>query len=121
MNETNYAIRSVRDYVRLEREARRRVQAEERTIELKHGNETFIIEKKQLMQKVLELVPGARPITGKNPHPRAGAKTRKEEVIVHKGRPRDKRNNSRKKQKQRLKTNRKVRNIMRNNNEKVKR
>lgn len=121
MNETNYAIRSVRDYVRLEREARRRVQAEERTIELKHGNETFIIEKKQLMQKVLELVPGARPITGKKPQPRAGAKTRKEEVIVHKGRPRDKRNNSRKKQKQRLKTNRKVRNIMRNNNEKVKR
>ena len=113
MNETNYAIRSVRDYVRLEREARRRAQAEDRTIELKHGNETFIIEKKELMQKVLELVPGARPITGKSTS-KARPKTRKDDVVVHKGRSRDKRNSARKKQKQRQRTKRKMRNIMRN-------
>ena len=61
MNETNYAVTSLRDYVRLEREARRRAQAEERTIELKRGNETFVIEKKKLMQKVLELGSGGQP------------------------------------------------------------
>ncbi|XP_071484598.1 alpha-N-acetyl-neuraminyl-2,3-beta-galactosyl-1,3-N-acetyl-galactosaminide alpha-2,6-sialyltransferase-like [Diadema antillarum] len=62
MNQTNYAVHSVRDYLQLEREAKRRALAEERTIELKHGNRTFVIERRQLIQKVLELVPEAEPI-----------------------------------------------------------
>ncbi|XP_041465066.1 alpha-N-acetylgalactosaminide alpha-2,6-sialyltransferase 3-like [Lytechinus variegatus] len=108
MKETNYAIRSVRDYMKLEREARRIVQTEDRLVELKRGNETFIIEKEQLMKKVLELVPGARPIPHKKTESRMEVKPRKGNAAFHKNRDRDKRNKSRKKQ--RNDTKEKVRN-----------